>query len=88
MSRENPHVNETVDGTLTGTKNYNVKIIVTAREAWGRNTVPDNYLPEGEELSPMSGMAVADGVYVLRYEFNNRHYQSKVRVGDGSFRTP
>lgn len=52
MSRENPHVNETVDGTLTGTKNYNVKIIVTAREAWGRNTVPDNYLPEGEELSP------------------------------------
>jgi hypothetical protein len=32
MSRENPYIKETVDATLTRTKNYNGKIKVAALE--------------------------------------------------------
>jgi hypothetical protein len=88
MSRENSLIKETVNGTLTGTKNYSVKIIVTARELWGQNSVPDDRAVVEVELSPMTRLVVEDGVYVLRYRFNGIDHKSDVRVVDGRFGTP
>ena len=86
MSRQNPHTNVTVDGTLTGAKSYHVKINLAVRELWGQNTVPDDFVVEGEELSPMLGMVVEDGEYVLRYSLDNRDSKFNRRVVSGRLR--
>jgi hypothetical protein len=86
MSRQNPHITATVDGTLTGTKTYHVKVKLDAMELWADQfTAPIDFVVQGEELSPMSGMVVENGDYVLRYRFNNRDCESKLRVVDGRF---
>ena len=86
MSRDNPHLKVMVDGTLTGTKFYPVKIILTLREVWGTKSVPDERTIEKEELSPIPGMAVEDGDYVLRYSFENRDHKLNRTVIDGRLR--
>lgn len=86
MSRQNPHITATVDGTLTGTKEYFVKVKLDVMEIWAdQSTAPVDFVVEGEELSRMSGLAVDDGDYVLRYRFNNEDRQSKLRVSGGRF---
>jgi hypothetical protein len=86
MSRRNPYLTATVDGTLTGKKTYHVKVNLDVMELWGQYTVPHDLVVRGEELSPMSGMVVEDGDYVLKYSSNNSERQSKLRVVDGRFR--
>ena len=83
MSRQNPHVTVTVDGSLSGTRTYQVKLVLSVRELWGMNTSPDDFVIEGEELSPMSGMVVEDGDYVLMYSFDNRDFKFNRRVVGG-----
>ena len=86
MSRQNSQITATVDGTLTGTKVYHVKVNLDAMEIWiDQSKVPVDFLVQGEELSRMSGMAVEDGNYVLRYRFNNVDHESKLRVSEGRF---
>ncbi len=86
MSRQNPHTKVIGDGSLTGTKYYEVKIILTLREVWGTKSVPDESTIEKEELAPTPGITVEDGDYVLRYSFENRdHKLNKTLIG-GRFR--
>lgn len=85
MSRANPYFATTVDGTLTGNKEYQVKVDLEVMELWGQFTAPADFVVQGEQLSSMSGIVVEDGDYVLRYRFNNKDHQSKLRVIDGRF---
>lgn len=87
MSRQNPHVKNTVDGTLDGARKYPVKIILTLRELWGTNTVPDDFVIESEELDPMSGIGVEDGDYVLSYSQDNRDFRLNRKVVGGRLRS-
>ena len=75
----------TVDGSLTGTKTYAVKIFLTLRELWGTKTVPDQVTIEKEELSLTSGVVVEDGDYVLNYSFENRNHKLNRTVIGGRF---
>jgi len=86
MSRENPHTKITVIGTLTGTKTYQVKILLTLRELWGTKAVPRDFVVEEEELSPVSGMTVEDGEYVLRYSIDNKESEVNRRVVNGKLK--
>ena len=86
MSRQNPYIAATVDGTLTGAKVYHVKVKLDVMELWAdQSTAPVDLVVQGEELSRMSGMVVQDGDYVLRYRFNNADCESKLRVSGGRF---
>lgn len=86
MSRENPHTKITVNGTLTGTKTYQVKIFLTLRELWGRKAVPKDFVVEEEELSPVAGLTVEDGDYVLRYSIDNTVSKVNRRVVNGKLK--
>lgn len=83
MSRQNPSVTTTVDGTLDGARKYTVKIILTLRELWGTNTVPDDFVIESEELDTIPGIGVEDGDYVLRYSHDNKDFRLNRRVVGG-----
>lgn len=86
MSRENPHTKITVNGTLTGTKTYQVKILLTLRELWGTKSVPKDFVVEEEELSPVAGLTVEDGDYALRYSIDNAVSKVNRRVVDGKLK--
>ena len=86
MSRQNPNITVTVDGTLTGGKQYFVKVKLEVMELWADQfTAPLDFAVQREELSRMSRLAVEDGEYVLRYRFNNVDHQSKLKVVEGRF---
>ena len=66
-----------------GGQSQNVKLNLTVVELMGNSPMPDGYALERTELTPMSGMTVQDGEYVLRFNFNGRTEEHAVRVQDG-----
>jgi hypothetical protein len=80
MSRENPNVVATVIGNLTGVRNYQPHLTLRIVELWGTDTVPDDLMILGEELSAMSGLVVEEGDYILEYDFNGKRTRKPVRV--------
>jgi hypothetical protein len=83
VSRQNTLVEVTVNGTLAGAKTYFVSLRLTIRELWGQDTSPDDAAVVREELSPMSGVVVDDGEYVLNYAYGGRDYALNRRVVSG-----
>src|SRR5215472_13568627 len=73
MSREHPYTTAVADGTLFKTgKIYHVKLALSLRELWGEDTSPDDFEIDGEELLLMTGTAIEDGAYRLRYSFTTK----------------
>jgi hypothetical protein len=67
-----------------GTKKYTPKLKLTVKETYAdeklepvRRAVADN------ELTPMSGLVIEDGVYTVRYFFNGQQQEHKVRIQGG-----
>ena len=83
MSRENPHLTTNVIARLTGKETYTPMLTLRVLELWGMNTVPDDYVIEAEELSPMSSYSVEDGDYAMEYEWNGQQIKKLVRVIGG-----
>ena len=73
-------------GTLEGGgKTYNVKLNLTVKELWADESMtPLDRVVTRAELSPMSGVAVQNGNYTLRYSFNGKQEEHAVRVEDGT----
>lgn len=65
-------------------RHYTVKLVLTVKELMGGKDVPVDRAVARTELTPMSGMAVEDGHYTLRYDFNGKTTEDQVRVEDGT----
>ena len=75
---------EQVWGTLEGGgRTYNVQLNLTVKELWGQGKMPDDRTVSRIELSKMSGLAVEDGSYTLRFIFGGTQEQHSVRVEGG-----
>lgn len=77
---------EQISGEMVSVgKTYNVKLDVTVVELWAdESPIPIGRVASRVALSPMSGMAVEDGDYSLRYSFNGKDEKHEVRVIGGT----
>jgi hypothetical protein len=69
MSEQSPRESVLVDGTLTGKKNYTVKLRLVVRK------VPHDFVVESEQFAHMDGFQVEDGEYTLRYSYGNKNFK-------------
>lgn len=76
---------EQVWGELDGEgRHYTILLNLTIKELFGSGPMPEDRAVARVELTPMSGMAVQNGKYTLRYTFNGKEEKHAVRAEDGT----
>ena len=67
-----------------GNQRYTPKLKLTIREMYANESpMPVARAVAENELSPMSGLVIEDGIYKLRYVFDGQQQSHRVRIQGG-----